>query len=228
MERGFFMPRTARIIVPHVPHHIVQRGNNRQNVFWEREDFLKYCGWMNRYAGQYRVDILAYCLMINHVHFIAEPEDETGLSRLLNTLHMRYAQYQNAKRNRSGHLWQGRFVSYPMDRDWLLQAAAYVELDPVKAGMVKRAWDYRWSSVHAHLSGVDRQDIIQPEKLQSLTGDWKEYLLNAHRQLNAEFERHEKTGRPLGKDSLIEKAERFLGRDLKKKMPGPKTDSVKK
>jgi len=197
MERGFFMPRTARIIVPHVPHHIVQRGNNRQNVFWEREDFLKYCGWMNRYAGQYRVDILAYCLMINHVHFIAEPEDETGLSRLLNTLHMRYAQYQNAKRNRSGHLWQGRFFSCVMDEVHLYRAIRYVELNPVRAGRVRRAWDYPWSSAAWHV----RKSDWSPVRIKNISlvdnRDWKEYLREGDEYFDGRIRRATAKGRKL-------------------------------
>ncbi len=99
---------------------------------------------------------------------------------------------------------------------------AYVELNPVKAGIVKNAWGYRWSSVHAHLSGIDPDGIIRPEKLLSLTGDWKAYLTAAQAYQDNDFERHERTGRPLGDEKFIEKAERLLNRDLKKKKPGPK------
>ena len=109
-----------------------------------------------------------------------------------------------------------------MDEDWLLKAAAYVELNPVKAGIVKNAWDYRWSSVHAHLSGKDTNGIIMPERLLSMTGDWKSYLQEALSRSNNSFEQHERTGRPLGTESFIEKAERLLSRELKKKKPGPK------
>ena len=109
-----------------------------------------------------------------------------------------------------------------MDKSWLLRAAAYVELNPVKAGMVKHAWDYRWSSVHAHLSGIDPDGIVRSEKLLALTGDWKAYLKAAMAYRDDEFERHERTGRPLGDEKFVEKAGRLLNRDLKKKKPGPK------
>ena len=128
----------------------------------------------------------------------------------------------NFREGWKGYLWQGRFASFPMDEDWLLKAAAYVELNPVKAGMVKNAWDYRWSSVHAHLSGSDADGIILPERLLSMTGDWKSYLQEAQLGSNDLFEQHERTGRPLGTESFIEKAERLLNRELKKKKPGPK------
>ena len=120
-----------------------------------------------------------------------------------------------------GYLWQGRFTSFPMDESWLLRAAAYVELNPVRAGMVEKPWDYRWSSVHAHLSGKDSLGIVDVEKLLNLIGDWKDYLLEAQGRSGEEFEKHERTGRPLGDESFIEKAEKLLGRELKKKKPGP-------
>lgn len=104
----------------------------------------------------------------------------------------------------------------------MVRAAAYVELNPVKAGMVKNAWDYCWSGVHAHLLGNDPDGIIRPEKLLSLTGDWKAYLKVAQAYQDKEFEQHERTGRPLGDETFIEKAERLLNRGLKKKKPGPK------
>jgi putative transposase len=150
------------------------------------------------------------------------PGKKSDLGKAIGEVHRRYTRIINFRENWKGYLWQGRFASYPMDESWLLRAAAYVELNPVKAGMVKNAWDYRWSSVHAHLADKDRDGIIQPEKLLSLTGDWKTYLRKSRAHQNNEFEQHERTGRPLGDDRFIEKAERLLKRDLKKKKPGPK------
>jgi putative transposase len=129
----------------------------------------------------------------------------------------------NLREHWTGYLWQGRFASYPMDEGWLLKAAAYVELNPVKAGMVKNAWSYRWSSVHAHLAGQDDKGIVQVEKLLSLAGDWKVYLKESLGDSVSVIEQHERTGRPLGDESFIEKAGRLLKRDLKKKKPGPKS-----
>jgi putative transposase len=110
-----------------------------------------------------------------------------------------------------------------MDKNWLLKAVAYVELNPVKAGMVKKPWDYPWSSVHAHLAGEDVMGIIKAKDMLDLVGgDWKAYLKQAFTQTDTEFEQHEKTGRPLGTDRFVEKAEKLLHRPLKKKKPGPK------
>ena len=108
-----------------------------------------------------------------------------------------------------------------MSESWLLRAAVCVELNSVKAELVKNAWDYRWSCVHAHLSGKDIQGIVQVEKLLSLTGDWKDYLLEAQGNQVKGIEQHERTGRPLGGERFIEKAEHLLQRELKKKKTGP-------
>jgi putative transposase len=109
-----------------------------------------------------------------------------------------------------------------MDERWLLRAAAYVELKPVKAGMVEVPWDYRWSSVPAHLSGKDKDGIVAGKSLLELVGDWKSYLTKAQGYGIEALERPERTGRPLGDDRFIELAEKLLSRDLKKKKPGPK------
>ena len=121
-----------------------------------------------------------------------------------------------------GYLWQGRFSSFPMEESWLLRAAAYVELNPVKAKMVTYAWNYPWSSVHAHLTGKDDFGVVDAGKLLNIVGDWKNYLLQAQSYSVDEFEMHERTGRPLGSERYIEMAESLLGRDLRKKKPGPK------
>ena len=109
--------------------------------------------------------------MRNHVHLIVKPVKKSNLGKAIGEVHRFYTRMINFRENWKGYLWQGRFSSYPMDKSWLLRAVAYVELNHVKAGMVKNAWDYRWSSVHAHLSGVDPDGIIRPEKLLALTGD---------------------------------------------------------
>ncbi len=216
------MARLARVVLPGYPHHITQRGNRRQDVFFRDSDYEQYLELLTAWCKQERIEIWAYCLMTNHVHLIVKPSRQSNLGKAIGEIHRRYTRMINFRENWKGYLWQGRFASYPMDKSWLLKAAAYVELNPVKAGMVKKAWDYRWSSVHAHLSGKDSQGIIQPENLLKLTGDWKAYLKEAQAFKSGEFERHERTGRPLGTDRFIEKAERLLNRELKKKRPGPK------
>ena len=216
------MARLARVVLPGYPHHITQRGNRRQDVFFNEGDYEHYLELLREWCRQEGIEIWACCLMTNHVHLIVKPNKNSNLGRAIGEVHRRYTRMINFREHWKGYLWQGRFASYPMDKSWLLKAAAYVELNPVKAGMVKNAWDYRWSSVHAHLAGKDTKGIVQAEKLVALTGDWKTYLKSAQGRPEKEFERHESTGRPPGGESFIEKAERLLHRDLKKKKPGPK------
>ncbi len=217
------MARLARVVLPGYPHHITQRGNRCQDVFFTDSDYEHYLALLVEWCAHEGIEIWAYCLMTNHVHLIVKPKKNSNLSKAIGEVHRRYTRMINLRESWKGYLWQGRFASYPMDKDWLLKAAAYIELNPVKAGMVKKAWDYRWSSVHAHLAGKDSQGIVLPEKLLSLAGDWKTYLKEAQANSEIEFEQHGRTGRPLGSERFIEKAERLLQRDLKKKKPGPKS-----
>jgi putative transposase len=142
-------------------------------------------------------------------------------------LGQRYVLYVNRTYQRSSTLWEGRFRSCLLgEEDYFLGCQRYIELNPVRASMAKQAWDYRWSSVHAHLSGIDPDGIVRPEKLLSLTGDWKAYLKAAQAYQDEEFERHERTGRPLGEERFVESAERLLMRELEKKKPGPKVKAA--
>ena len=219
------MARLARVVLPGYPHHVTQRGNRRQDVFFQDGDYEYYLELLKTWCHSEGIDIWAYCLMTNHVHLIVTPKKRSNFAKAVGETHRRYTRRINDREGWTGYLWQGRFASYPMDKRHLLKAAAYVELNPVKAGMVKKAQDYRWSSARAHLSGIDKQGIIQPEKLLSLTGDWQDYLKQAQADTTNEFQQHERTGRPLGTERFIERAERLLGRELKKKKPGPKMDN---
>ena len=216
------MARLARVILPGYPHHITQRGNRRQDVFFKEDDYLYYLELLKKWCTEEQVEIWSYCLMTNHVHLIVTPNSTSNLSRAIAETHRRYTRMINFRENWRGYLWQGRFASFPMDESYLLKAAAYVELNPVKANMVTRPEDYRWSSVHAHLKGKDPLGIIDAQKLLNICGNWQDYLDQAMTDPTDEFIRHSNTGRPLGDDSFIDKAERLLKRDLRKKKPGPK------
>lgn len=217
------MARLARVVLPGYPHHITQRGNRRQPVFFKESDYIYYLELLKEWCTEEGIEVWAYCLMTNHVHLIVTPHKSSNLSRAIGETHRRYTRMINFRQNWKGYLWQGRFSSFPMDESWLLKAAAYVELNPVKAGMVKQAWDYRWSSVHAHLTGYDVDGLVKSEKLLSLTGDWKMYLNESQATTNDSLEKHGRTGRPLGSERFVERAELILQRQLKKKKPGPKS-----
>ena len=220
------MARLARVILPGYPHHITQRGNRRQDVFFKDDDYLYYLELLKEWCDKERVEVWSYCLMTNHVHLIVTPDPSSNLSRAIAETHRRYTRMINFRENWRGYLWQGRFASFPMDKSYLLKAAAYVELNPVKANMVSLPEEYRWSSIHAHLKGEDPFGIVNPRKLLDICGDWEVYLRQTKGDPDADFMRCSRTGRPLGDDSFIEKAEQLLNRNLKKKKPGPKVEQL--
>ncbi len=219
------MARLARVVLPGYPHHIIQRGNRRQDVFFKEEDYLYYLELLKHWCDEERIEISGYCLMTNHVHLIVTPAKSSNLSRAIGETHRRYTRMINFRENWRGYLWQGRFASFPMEKKYLLKASAYVELNPVKANMVKKPEQYRWSSVHAHLKGKDPLGIVDAGKLLDLCGDWKHYLKQAIKESDEEFVRHSSTGRPLGGEAFLKRAEKRLQRVLRKKKPGPKVDS---
>jgi len=145
------MPRIARAVAKGYPHHITQRGNYRQIVFEADADYMQYLEWLKEYSNKYALAIWAYCLMGNHVHFVCVPGENDSLARTFNTLHMRYSQYVNRRRKTGGHLWQGRFYSTILDETHVYAAVRYVENNPVRAGIVSMAEDYRWSSAWEHI-----------------------------------------------------------------------------
>ena len=140
------MARLARIVVPYVPHHVTQRGNRRQEVFFGDDDYAAYRDLVASACAANAVSCLAWCLMPNHVHLILTPLHEDALRATLADAHRRYSRRINFPRGWTGYLWQGRFASYPMDEAHLMTAIRYVELNPVKAQMVRRAEEWRWSS----------------------------------------------------------------------------------
>ena len=215
------MTRIARVIVPDYPHHIVQRGNRRQDVFFQDDDYHHYLELISYWCKEEGVAIWSYCLMPNHVHLIVTPQMESNLSRAIGETHRRYTQRINFRENWRGYLWQGRYSSFPMGENHWLEAAAYVELNPVKAGMVQMPWDYRWSSVHAYLSGKS-DGIVTLDPLQSQVKDWAAFLKNRMDDTHTAFEVHARTGRPMGNARFIKQISDRLGRDLLPKKPGPK------
>src|ERR1035438_793046 len=144
-------PRRPRVVVPDFPHHITQRGNNRQLVFLTPDDWRRYLDLLARRAPEEGARILGYCLMGNHIHLIAIPEAEESLVRTLGRVHSEFALAVNRSQGCSGHVWQGRFFSCPMDEEHLRAAMRYVELNPVRAKLVATAWEWPWSSAQAHI-----------------------------------------------------------------------------
>ena len=219
------MARIARVVVPGIPHHITQRGNRRMDTFFTEADYREYLYLMAEWCNRCKVQVWSYCLMTNHVHLIVVPESEDGLRRAIGEAHRRYTRYLNFQKGWKGHLWQGRFGSFLMDEQYLLATARYIELNPVRAGIVKRPEDYKWSSAQAHLQGED-DILVKVKPLLAIVPDWRELLLSDLGPEEYEtLRRHERSGRPLGSDNFMAKMENLTGRVLRRQKPGPKSNS---
>jgi putative transposase len=145
------MARKARIVAANQPHHITQRGNNHQEVFIDREDRLLYLDLLAWHAEREQLDVMGYCLLGNHVHLVVVPRVPEALARGLGRAHSEYALLANRRHGRSGHLWQNRFYSCVLDDRHLWAALRYVERNPVRAGLVREAWEWEWSSARDHV-----------------------------------------------------------------------------
>ncbi len=215
------MARIARVIAAGIPHHVTQRGNRRLPTFFKDEDYQAYIALMSEWCQKCSVEIWAYCLMPNHVHLIAVPESEDGLRRGIGEAHRRYSRMINFRENWRGHLWQGRFASFPMDENYLLAAALYVEMNPVRANLATDVAEWPWSSAQAHLAGKD-DGLVKVSPLLEMVGDWKTFLAGANEELLNDIRKHERSGRPLGSEEFVESLEADLNRTLKPEKPGPK------
>lgn len=215
------MARVARVVAEGMPHHVIQRGNRRQQTFFCDDDYVAYRQLMAEWCGHCGVAVWAYCLMPNHVHLIVVPHSEEGLRRAIGEAHRRYSRRINFREGWRGHLWQGRFASYVMDEPYVIVAARYVEWNPVRARLTQRPEEYRWSSAAAHLREQD-DALVKVQPLLALVGNWQEFLNAAlpPDQL-ALLRRHERTGRPLGTEGFVGRLEQAMGRVLRKQRPGP-------
>ncbi|MCL4476297.1 MAG: transposase [Nitrospirae bacterium] len=210
------MPRISRPVAVGYPHHITQRGNYRQKIFESDGDYLQYLEWLQQYSRKYQLKIWAYCLMSNHVHFIAVPMESTSLAKTFHSLHMRYSQYFNQKMGAVGHLWQGRFYSCVLNEAYLYAAVRYVENNPVRAKIVEKPDDHKWSSARSHV--YKEADIVLSGDcyLTEQIRDWPGYLGEKEDDaLINTIRSNTRTGRPCGDEGFIEKIEGVLGRRLK-------------
>ncbi|HOD84385.1 MAG: Transposase IS200 like protein [Planctomycetes bacterium ADurb.Bin126] len=224
------MARLARVVVPGCPHHVTQRGNRRYDVFWDPRDRDKYETCLLEYARKYGLDIWAYCWMTNHVHLVAVPHREESLAQTLRDTHTAYTSYANRRMKESGHLWQGRFFSTPLDEGHLWSAVRYVERNPVRAGLVARAEDYPWSSAAAHC-GRRRDGLLSPAfpppDWTAMIPDWSAWLGDENPTETAAIRRNTHTGRPCGTTAFIRKLESLLGRLLLPQKAGRKPKNPK-
>jgi putative transposase len=219
------MPRLARLVIPGIPHHVTQRGNRRQPTFFSDDDYRLYLRLLGRWSRQAGTAVWAWCLMPNHVHLILVPSHEDGLRAALGEAHRRYTRHVNAREDWRGHLWQSRFASFPMDEDHLLACVRYVELNPVRAGLIARPEHWRWSSARAHL-GLGGDGITELVPLAARVPDWRALLDSglAERERSA-IRAHEGSGVPLGGRAFAARLAAALGREV---LPGPRGRPRKK
>lgn len=210
------MPRIARAVIPGIAHHVTQRGNRREDIFFEDADRQRYLQLLLEYSTKHGLKILAYCLMTNHVHLVCIPEKAPTFGMVFRPLDLRYTQHINFKLGMTGRLWQGRPFSCALDDEHLIAAVRYVERNPVRARMVRKAEQYPWSSAGAHC-GFREDPMLS--SLQGLvpvrTEDWSAWLAEKEDEgMLATIRLHTRTGRPAGDKRFVSALESRSGRRL--------------
>jgi putative transposase len=211
------MPRLARIVAVNIPHHVTQRGNARQFILNSDAERLIYLELLQHYANLYELSLLGYCVMSNHVHLVVVPHHAGALAAALKNAHGRYASYWNAVHKSSGHVWQGRFYSCPLDDVHLWMALRYTELNPVRAKLVNHVANWTWSSAAVHC-GVHEPpswlDVKHWGKRWS-SHNWQQFLADGEQQSELDAIRQcTHTGRPLGSEDFLQSLEEVTRRQL--------------
>lgn len=212
------MSRIARVVVEGVPYHVTQRGNARQTVLHRENDFRVYRDLIREHAKRHELSLLAYCLMPNHIHLVCIPGKVTSMQRAIGRTASDYARYFNVQNRSCGHVWQARYYSCPLDRVHLWNAMAYVERNPVRAGLVDLAEQYRWSSAKAH-ADLSTADVLIQTRLwreEYDPGRWRDVLRSSvEEEAMAERIRDaSRRGRPLGSQQFVALLEETTGRRL--------------
>lgn len=224
------MPRSARIVIPDIPHHITQHGNRHDDVFLNDNDREDYLATLKRQSERFGLEIHGYCLMTNHVHIVATPSRDDSLAKAVGQAHHLYSQKFNLVHQQAGHLWHSRFYSCPLDEAHLIRALVYVDRNPVQAGIVKNPWDWPWSSASAHVGNVDPAELVDSAgrwwRLFAKRSGWEELVRHEQdSQVLEEIRRHTQTGRPLGSEAFLDDIERKVGYPVRLKSRGrPRKD----
>jgi putative transposase len=214
------MPRSKRVVAVGAPHHVTQRGNARQDVFLDGGLCCVYLELLAEHAGRNRLRVLAYCLMTNHVHLVVVPETERSLANTFRHAHARFSQYWNTEFHRTGHLWQNRFYSCPIEEAAAWRVVRYVEQNPVRAGMVETAAAYAWSSAAAHV-GLEASPVLDCDWWNSrwTAESWEAVLKDADDEAAA-IRLATYSGRPYGSGAFVRALETELGRKLERRKGG--------
>lgn len=223
------MARLPRLTLPDHPHHVIQRGNNRQTVFTDGEDFEKMLTLMGEHSQKNGVAVHAYVLMPNHFHLLVTPTSEAGLPKMMQSMGRAYAQYFNKRHQRTGTLWDGRYRATVLEaQSFLLPCMTYIDLNPVRGGLVEQAADYRWSSC-AHWLGLKHDRLLSPHACYWALGNTPfareaayQALLGAglSSQTEAALVRTALNGWALGSAEFIEALQQKTDRRLLQSRPG--------
>ena len=217
------MSRGPRIVHPGAPHHITQRGIRQSDIFIDDADRLLYQELLLEASQRHAMFIHSYTWMDNHVHIVAVPQSEETLEAVFRSTHSNYARRFNKKYKVSGYLWQDRFYSCPMDEAHYWAAMRYGERNPVRAGMVKRAEEYEWSSARAHCGLRSDSLITSLPELPLGVKNWAEWLAEPNpKRLDRKIRECTYGGWPCGDEAFVEKLEALYGRVLSPQKPGPK------
>jgi putative transposase len=215
--------RLARVVAVDVPHHVTQRGNARQCILDSDADRVVYLDLLRRYAQLHELSLVGYCLMSNHVHLVAIPHQQDALALTLKQTHGRYASYWNASHGSSGHVWQGRFYSCPLDSPHLWAALRYAELNPVRAGLVAAPELWPWSSAAAHCGTAVPDACLAMELWRERwrVPSWRQYLAAREEVTeHAAIRQCTHTGRPLGTPEFVKGLEDSMHRRLARQKGG--------
>lgn len=215
------MARFARLVAPGLPHHITQRGVRKMRVFFSDTDRLEYLTLLRQQGDRFGVRYIAWCLMDNHVHLIAVPEGDTSLAKGIGEAHKRYSRMVNFRQGWRGYLFQGRFFSCPLDGAYVVAATRYVLRNPVRAGLCRQPWEYRWSNA-AWIVGLESADPLAVDSpLLNEMDDWRSLLTVEPREAES-VRTNTRTGRPLCSDATIRSLEMSTGRVLRPRKAGRK------
>jgi len=216
------MSRIARAVAIGFPHHVIQRGNNKEKVFFDSKDREQYLSLLKRYADKWGSPILAYCLMSNHVHLLTRPKEEESLYKMMQGVTLCYTQYINRKYKRTGRLWESRYHSCIVDKEQYMWAVArYIEQNPTRARIVKKGEDFPYSSARAHVQGI-RDEVLGEELFEGgLRKDYREFIREDIQEEEKNRIRYStRTGRPFGSETFVKKMEKKLDRIFILRPPG--------
>jgi putative transposase len=197
------MARNARIIIPGLPHHITQRGDHKDKIFVTDNDYFIFKRYLQKYFLKYGVSVYAYCLMPNHIHIIAIPENPDSFSNAFRDVNTSYSKYFNNNYKKIGHVWQGRYFSTVLDEPHFWHAVRYVERNPVRAEIVESAKDYIWSSADSHCA--DSYDFLLSKLPDHLAFNWNEWLKTEDDGISLLIRNNTMMGKPTGSKDFISK-----------------------